>query len=74
MVRGIASCSATLLGSNRGSVMSTVWPDPRSEMQALTLRAITARLLVEIDPNTLNELIKQLTSIVEAQLRTRPPN
>jgi len=43
-------------------------------MQALTLRAITARLLVEIDPNTLNELIKQLTSIVEAQLRTRPPN
>jgi len=43
-------------------------------MQSLTLREITARLLVENDPHKLNELIKQLTSIVEAQLRTRPPN
>jgi hypothetical protein len=54
--------------------MTTVWPDPRSEMQSLTLREITARLLVETDPHKLNELIDQLTNIVEAQLRTRPPN
>jgi len=57
-----------------GSVMTAVWPDPRSEMQSLTLREITARLLVETDPNRLNKLIEQLTSIVEVQLRTRPPN
>jgi hypothetical protein len=54
--------------------MSSVWPDPRSEMQALTLREISTRLLIETDPHKLSELIEQLTNIVEAQLRTRPPN
>jgi hypothetical protein len=43
-------------------------------MQSITLREITGRLLVETDPHNLNDLIEQLTSIVEAQLRTRPPN
>jgi len=54
--------------------MTTVWPDPRSEMQSLTLREITARLLIETDPQKLHKLIEQLTSIVEAQLRTCPPD
>ena len=54
--------------------MITVWPDPRSEMQSLTLREISARLLIETDPHKLNVLVVQLTNIVEAQLRTRPPN
>ena len=57
-----------------GDVMSVLWPDPRLEMQSRMLREITARLLVETDPNELHKLIEQLTSIVEAQLRTRPPN
>jgi hypothetical protein len=55
-------------------VMAAVWPDPRLEMQSRMLREITARLLVETDPQELQRLIEQLTSIVEAQLRTRPPN
>jgi len=54
--------------------MTAVWPDPRSEMLSLTLREITARLLVETDPNKLHELVEQLTTIVEAQLRTCPRN
>jgi hypothetical protein len=54
--------------------MTAVWPDPRSEIQALTLRKITALLLVETDPEKLDALVKQLTQIVEAQLRTCPPN
>jgi hypothetical protein len=54
--------------------MAAVWPDPRLEMQSRMLREITARLLVETDPQELQRLIEQLTSIVEAQLRTRPPN
>jgi hypothetical protein len=57
-----------------GGVMALVWPDPRLEMQLRMLREITARLLVETDPNKLHKLIEQLTSIVEAQLRARPPN
>jgi len=57
-----------------GGVMTAVWPDPRLEMQSRMLREITARLLVETDPQELQRLIEQLTSIVEAQLRTRPPN
>jgi hypothetical protein len=57
-----------------GGVMTAVWPDPRSEVQVLALRELTARLLVETDPNELHKLIEQLTNIVEAQLRTRPPN
>ena len=57
-----------------GGVMAVVWPDPRLEMQSRMLREITARLLVETDPQELQRLIEQLTSIVEAQLRTRPPN
>ena len=55
-------------------VMTAVWPDPRSEMQSLTLRELTARLLVETDPNKLQKLIEQLTDIVQVQLLTRPPN
>jgi len=54
--------------------MTAVWPDPTSEVQLLALREITARLLVETDPQELQRLIEQLTSIVPAQLRTRPPN
>jgi hypothetical protein len=54
--------------------MTAVWPDPRLEMQSRMLREITARLLVETDSNKLHKLIEQLTSIVEAQLRTHPPN
>jgi hypothetical protein len=54
--------------------MTNLWPDLKEEMQSLTLREITARLLVETDPQELQRLIEQLTSIVEAQLRTRPPN
>jgi hypothetical protein len=57
-----------------GGVMTAVWPDPRSEVQLLALREITARLLIETDPQELQRLIEQLTSIVQAQLRTRPPN
>jgi hypothetical protein len=57
-----------------GGAMPAVWPDPRLEMQLRMLREITARLLVESDPQELQRLIEQLTSIVEAQLRTRPPN
>jgi hypothetical protein len=57
-----------------GGVMAVVWPDPRLEMQLRMLREITARLLVESDPQELQRLIEQLTSIVEAQLRARPPN
>jgi hypothetical protein len=57
-----------------GGVMALVWPDPRLEMQLRMLREITARLLVESDPQELQRLIEQLTSIVEAQLRARPPN
>jgi hypothetical protein len=54
--------------------MTVVWPDPRLEMQLEMLREITARLLVETDPDELHKLIEQLTIIVEAQLRTGPPN
>jgi len=57
-----------------GGVMTAVWPDPRSELQLLALREITARLLVETDSNKLHKLVEQLTSIVEAQLRVRQPN
>jgi len=54
--------------------MTVVWPDPRLEVQLEMLREITARLLVETDPDELHKLIEQLTIIVEAQLRTLPPN
>jgi hypothetical protein len=54
--------------------MTEVWPDPKAEVRSQTLRDITARLLVETDPRELNNLIKQLTEIVEAQLRTHPPD
>jgi hypothetical protein len=54
--------------------MTNLWPDPEAEIQLLTMREITARLLVETDPNKLHKLIEQLTSIVEAQLRTRSSN
>jgi hypothetical protein len=54
-----------------GGVMALVWPDPRLEMQLRMLREITARLLVETDPQ---KLIEQLTDIVQVQLLTRPPN
>jgi len=57
-----------------GGVMAVVWPDPRLEMQLRMIREITARLLVESDPQELQRLIEQLTSIVEAQLRVRQPN
>ena len=57
-----------------GGVMTAVWPDPRLEMQSRMLREITARLLVETDPNKLQKLIEQLTDIVQVQLLTRPPN
>ena len=57
-----------------GSAMTNLWPDPEAEIQLLTMREITARLLVETDPNKLHKLIEQLTSIVEAQLRTRSSN
>jgi hypothetical protein len=50
--------------------MTNRWPDSKAEIQSLTIREITARLLVETDPNKLHKLIEQLTSIVEAQLRT----
>ena len=57
-----------------GGVMTAVWPDPRLEMQSRMLREITARLLVETDPQKLQKLIEQLTDIVQVQLLTRPPN
>jgi len=57
-----------------GGVMTAVWPDPRLEMQSRTLRELTARLLVETDPQKLQKLIEQLTDIVQVQLLTRPPN
>ncbi len=57
-----------------GGVMTAVWPDPRLEMQSRMLRELTARLLVETDPNKLQKLIEQLTDIVQVQLLTRPPN
>ena len=54
--------------------MTAVWPDPRSEVQLLALREITARLLVETDPQELHKLIELLKVIVEAQLPSLPPN
>jgi hypothetical protein len=51
-----------------------VWPDPKAELRPQTLRDITARLSVETDPKELDNLIKQLTRIVEARLRTHPPD
>jgi hypothetical protein len=59
--------------SARG-VMIAVWPDLKSEMQSLTIREITARIFGETDPKKLHELVEQLRVIVEAQLRTHPPN
>ena len=59
---------------NVGCVMTAVWPDPRSDLRSIMLRDITARLLIENDPQKLYKLIEQLTGIFEAQLRTCPPN
>ena len=57
-----------------GSVMTNLWPDPKAEIESLTLRELTARLLVETDQEELRRLIAQLTHIVEAQLRRRQPD
>jgi hypothetical protein len=52
--------------------MTAVWPDPRTELQSQRIREITARLLVETDPEKLCALIAQLTRIV-AQIRGPNP-
>jgi hypothetical protein len=39
-----------------------------------TLRDITARLSVETDPKERDNLLKQLTRMVEDQLREHPPD
>jgi len=54
--------------------MTNLWPDTKAEIESLTLREISARLLVETDPYKLNVLVEQLTNIVEAQIRTQPTN
>jgi hypothetical protein len=57
-----------------GRAMTAVGPDPKSEMQSFAIRKITARMLLETDPEQLQELVEQLKVIVEAHLRPRPPN
>jgi hypothetical protein len=53
---------------------SEVWKNPKAELRTQTLSDITARLSVETDPKELDNLIEQLTRIVEAQLRKRSLN
>jgi hypothetical protein len=47
----------------------TVWADPRSELQSITLRELSMRLWVETDREELAALVTQFTRIVDAQLR-----
>jgi len=55
--------------------MATVWVDTRSrELQSEALREIATRLMGEDDPQQIRALIAELTSIVEEQVRTIPPN
>jgi hypothetical protein len=54
--------------------MTVVWRDPRSELRSIALRNITARVLIENDPQKLYKLIEELTAIIETQLATDPPN
>jgi len=54
--------------------MANLWPDSKSEKESQKLRDLATRVLVETDPKKLDKLIVQMTRIVEAQLRTRPPN
>jgi hypothetical protein len=55
--------------------MATVWVDIRSqERQSQALREIATRLLGENDPQKIRTLIAELTSIIENQIRTTPPN
>jgi hypothetical protein len=74
VIRGMASRSALLIRIETARKGMTVWPDPRSEMQSLVLREITARLLIESDSQRLHTLIEELADILEAQLRRCPPN
>ena len=58
-----------------GGVMAAVWADTRSrEQQSQALREIATRLMGEDDPQQIRALIAELTSIVEEQVRTIPPN
>jgi hypothetical protein len=68
VIRGIASLSGILIGSGAEGPM-TVWPDPRTEQLSQMVHELTTRLLVETDPKKLNELIEQMTQIVERQIR-----
>jgi hypothetical protein len=57
-----------------GGLMTVVWLDPRSELRSIALRNVTARVLIENDPQKLYKLIEELTAIIEAQLATNPAN
>jgi hypothetical protein len=54
--------------------MTILWPDPMSQQELEKLRDLATRVLIESDPNELDELIAQMTQIVDLQLRTRPPD
>jgi hypothetical protein len=54
--------------------VSEVWPNPKAKLRPQTLRDITARLSVETDPKERDNLLKQLTRMVEARLREHPPD
>ena len=51
-----------------------IWADPKSERQTQILHELSARVLVETDPQTLNDLTEQLILIAVAQLRARQAN
>ena len=53
---------------------SEAWKKPKAEMRTQTLSDITARLSVETDPKERDNLLKQLTRMVEDQLREHPPD
>ena len=54
--------------------MTMIWADPKSERQMQILSELSARVLAESDPQTLSDLIEQLSEITLAYRWMRPPN
>jgi hypothetical protein len=73
-IQGIESHITKVECRMLGRAMTAMWPDPKSEIQSIAIRKITARILLETDPEKLQELVEHLRVIVEAHLRPRPAN
>ena len=52
----------------------TVWPDPMTEQQSKILRELTTRVLVETDAKKLEDLIQQMTRIIERHIHRGSEN